>query len=54
MKVRDIIDDFVKSPVKNITSTTTIQELCAEPFKKCIFYFSEKSADKTKREYLEL
>ena len=25
MKVRDIIDDFVKSPVKNITSTTSVQ-----------------------------
>lgn len=48
MKVKDIIDEFMDHPVKNITSSTTVEQLCAEPFKKCVLYFYEKSNDKTK------
>lgn len=48
MKVKDIIDGFMDHPVKNITSSTTVEQLCAEPFKKCVLYFYEKSNDKTK------
>jgi hypothetical protein len=54
LKVKDIIDDFMDHPVKNITASTLVEELCAEPYKKCIFYFYDPSSDTTKLEYLEL
>lgn len=54
MKVKDIIDDFMDHPVKNITANIYVEDLCAEPYKKCVLYFYEKSNDKTKLEYLEL
>jgi hypothetical protein len=41
-------------PVKNITASTLIEELCAEPYKKCMFYFYDPSSDTTKLEYLKL
>lgn len=54
MKVKEIIDDFIDKPVKDLDQASIIQELCAQPYKKCIFFFNKDLTDKTKRQYLEL
>ena len=52
-----MIDGFMDKPIQTLESVSSIQDLCSEPRKKCIFYFyrPEKVAkDNSAKEYLEM
>lgn len=54
MKSKEIVDEFMDKPIKEIAGSDKIAEICAFPYKKCALLFTHSSrADRTAYDYLK-
>jgi hypothetical protein len=54
MKSKEIVDDFMDKPIKPISATISLTELCASPNKKCALLLTAAGkTDRTAYDYLK-